>query len=195
MVTIAYDLIEFQVLMIEKIKKSSEILRVISEVDSWFLANEDRLGQMMEDYRLKWSAVKGEDSYGVLDPQRRLLSEMPICWSLQGIDKYLPLEGFEFVSPNRGWVLADEKLTGHGFSWSTNHGYLLNPKKDVVVCLTFGQFVSVDPNSARGERVLMVEQMAPQLVVRGSNLAILRGKHDEIRDGLGLDYTQRKKKN
>lgn len=181
--------------MSEIIKRGPEVLKLVGEVDKWFLDHEENIAVLMESYRDRW-AKRSDEETSALDLAHRTLSEMPLCWSLLWICKQLPLEGLEFISPKGGgWVRAGEKLTGDGFRWFTPHGFLFEERLGLVVCLTFGQFVSTESACSPGSRIAYVNNLAPGLVVCGSyGLAMLRGTQAEISDQLGLEYLIREKK-
>lgn len=119
-----------------------------------------------------------------LDPERRMLSEMPIC---EALGHLRPPPDFNLC---RGSVQTTEMRGARLVSETYGHIFWLS-KDRTVLCLTVGQFVSPrDSQVAKGGRIAILKRMGPSLIrVIPNELAVLCGPAETIKRDLKLVYS------
>lgn len=164
----------------------------LRKIDCWFIGHTLSITRAMEEHRQKLVSSPEADAEW-LDLTLWSLSEMPLCWSLGRIAREIPLPNFTLITPATGWIDVTYPSLGFGGKEGVSHGFMLDKRCGLVVCLSFGQFVlPLQENHISGGRINFVKHMAPDLVVVSGEVAMLRGNTEQIAKRLGLHYRERR---
>lgn len=167
--------------MVERKENGHDLLR-------YFQGQKKEIIRAFLQYREESEKIFGKTLSSLFNPDRRWLSEMPLCGATFQIK--LP-EGLAVVAGEKGRVFLKDFFQGrlmnqaHVFAHDGN---------GTVLCFTPGQFVGFpfsDEDFGRGKRIAYLCSRAPDLihiVDDGLGVAFLYGTKDEVAKKLGLIY-------
>jgi hypothetical protein len=149
----------------------------------WVDENLEFIVRCMEEQRLRLAKYY-YPTPPLINPDKRSLSEMPLCeaWRRIAKDAGLPI-GFSI-----SWTEVFVGRDGESF---LERGHFMAIRNDSeIVCITPGQFVKRDEKSlAPGERVRIMADTAPELMkIFPGGLAIIHGNKNDIGTRLGIWY-------
>ncbi|OGG00185.1 hypothetical protein A2Y99_03585 [Candidatus Gottesmanbacteria bacterium RBG_13_37_7] len=151
-------------------------------VSSWAENKLPDIERTLENFRQNEVRQRRKKRMSRIDdfqPEKRWLSEMPICRALRSIR---PPKGFRLVRD--GHVVVLEEFH------ESPHDYFENPQTHEVVCLTAGQFVfPLDPDARPGDGISILQERATDMIrVLGGGIAIVCGPRDKLERYLGILY-------
>lgn len=156
-----------------------------TELEAWGVENIEEITHELEEGRALIYRGKVElgDSRGALvyAPDKRALSEMPVCRALGNIH---PPHGYKKVDGRVYFVSNDRKLNEpHTFFTATDD-------PDQILCLTSGQFVDCNElNTKPNQRIKRMKMEAPGLIhTLSEEVSILAGTKQKIKQALNLAY-------
>lgn len=152
---------------------------VSSELASWIDSQRALISSVFFDFYNSPEVVRMRKKTSfLLDPQKRLLSEMPLCQCLSRIE-----------SPD-SYVLNKNTVEfgDDGCKMRYLHLYFVNG--GYVVCLTAGQFVKYSENLERGERLVFIQSQMPDNVCKiTTEIFLLAATKHEIFEKLDIKFS------
>jgi hypothetical protein len=153
----------------------------LNAAELWAISSMNTITNTMEDVRKNalwaYSVLEEFDEASKFDNRTRLLSEMPLCWSLTLIPKpYL-------YSIKVGKVYTESLPEG------APHTFFMSDNGEEIICLTAGQFVEPDSTPLTpGERISQLREKSPDLIFKlNDQIYMLRGNKKGV-EKLGLIY-------
>lgn len=157
-------------------------------ITNWALKNSVAISAVLEEA----SNIIRERKQNISnDPQARMLSEMPLCSSLNCI--YGKIKGFEYIDSLHGSLLLDVGCNPLNlYPVRIAHGFAFNYETNEIVDFAFGQAVNTNSEGTlRGDSINLLKTAIPEMITiidSEKGVAMLHGQRDKIYQETGFYY-------